>query len=214
MWLSGQQRNRPCTRLQWYTNCQAGFHHIKTRHAHKCNVCLSLCLFYTNMSTLCTHSCQFPSLAWVLYFFPPSTQWHPAVGRDITEKQGEERGKVEEKKGVKEKGTLQWDGDCRGKRERFKRKRLWGWALGAKRLSKWWSERRPCEWFPQCHEGNMKAALATGERAAKKAWWHTSDESDCNWSAWEGKKSSDSKEGEAVPNTSYGCVIIIYVQRM
>lgn len=75
----------------------------------------------------CTHTLlSSPSLALALHFFPPSTQWHPAVGRDITEKQSIGRREIVRRRegGLRKiKGGTLWKKryrDCEGKRERFR----------------------------------------------------------------------------------------------
>lgn len=85
---------------------QNGVFYMRSTHRHV--VCFLDTHPHASFIPIYTHTTLLssPSLASVLHFFPPSTQWHPAVGRDITGKQskgselkgGANGGRVEEKR--------------------------------------------------------------------------------------------------------------------
>lgn len=119
---------------------------IYTRHTLIMSVALAplsvfLHVAHTDMHAL-THPCQAPPSHQPSIFFPPSTPWHPAVGRDIREKQSERR--REKRKGVRGRNTTgkKRYRKCGGQRELFK-ERVRRCKPGKKRLrgSKWRREK-------------------------------------------------------------------------
>lgn len=136
---------------------------IYTRHTLIMSVALAplsvfLHVAHTDIHAL-THPCQVPPSHQPSIFFPPSTPWHPAVGRDIREKQSERR--REKRKGVRGRNTTGKKGiesvEARGSYLKkglggaSLEKKDWEGASGGVR-SKWGA----CEWFPQCHEATWE----------------------------------------------------------
>lgn len=136
---------------------------IYTRHTH--NVCRSGSCVSLSPRRSYWHTCTHTPLSspppshQPSIFFPPSTPWHPAVGRDIREKQSERR--REKRKGVRGRNTTGKKGiesvEARGSYLKkglggaSLEKKDWEGASGGVR-SKWGA----CEWFPQCHEATWE----------------------------------------------------------
>lgn len=119
---------------------------IYTRHTLIMSVALAplsvfLHVAHTDIHAL-THPCQAPPSHQPSIFFPPSTPWHPAVGRDIRKKQSERR--REKREGVRGRNTTgkKRYRKCGGQRELFK-ERVRRCKPGKKRLrgSKWRREK-------------------------------------------------------------------------
>lgn len=120
---------------------------IYTRHTLITSVALAplsvfLHVAHTDIHAL-THPCRAPPSHQPSIFFPPSTPWHPAVGRDIREKQSERR--REKRKGVRGRNTMGKKGiesvEARGS---YLKKGLGGASLEKKkrlRGSKWRREK-------------------------------------------------------------------------
>lgn len=131
-----------------------------------------------------------PSLASLLHFFPPSIRWHPAVGRDITEKQSKGR-RAGMGRNIGEKGME----IVKSKRERFK-DRVRGWeAVKRLRGTKWLSEWKVSEGHVsdflnvmRQHGGGCSLGWRSGEANLMA---YTSEER--KWSPW--KKELNNSNG-------------------